>query len=178
MTARAWTTAVASLAIALSGCGDDPPPRSQSSAATATPTATVPPEPQRPEGRFEKATCDERAYEATNPQTGWVHPSQNFYFPGEDTPSAKDIQHVLIKDNAVLVEYDPEIPDDAREALRGWSAYGTAVVTVPATAADPPRLRASTANRQLTCDGIDLEQLQAFADRRGTGTSAPHGESG
>ena len=139
---------------------------------------TVPPEAVRPSGRFERATFDEGGYSVTEVRTGWVHPSQNFYFPGEDAPSGKDLRHLPIHDNAVLVEYRADLPEDAREAFRGWAAFTTAAVAVPADDPDSPTLRAFLADRRMTCDGVDLKRLDAFAGQRTPGASVPHEDAG
>ena len=80
---------------------------------------------------------------------------------------------------AIVVSYPAKAPRAAREALRGWAPKQTATVVVPDGGADAPPLRARIATAELTCDGIDLDQLSGFAAKRGSGTrAAPHGDEG
>ena len=48
---------------------------------------------------------------------------------------------------------------------RPWSADRTT---------DAPPVQAKIATAQLTCDGVDEGQLQAFADKRGNAPAQPH----
>ena len=122
--------------------------------------------------------CEQRPYSVEDVGGGWVHPSENFYFPGEEPPSDKDLRHLIVNDNAVLVEYRADLRENAREALRGWAAWATGAVAVPEHAADAPALRAFLTDRELSCDGVDLKQLDAFAARRRLGAPVPHGDAG
>ena len=150
---------VAAAVAAVWGCGGD---RTPAPVAAPAPTFAA------------AATCSEEAYEARDPGGAWTHPQQSFYAPGEQAPSETDIAHLVVRDAAAVVRYRPEAPRAAREALRAWAVTRPAVVVVPARGADAPQVEAFTGNRRLVCDGVDPEQLSAFAGRRGPLRAEPH----
>jgi Protein of unknown function (DUF3105) len=117
-----------------------------------------------PVGRFQKATCRERAHAVEDP-TRWFHPTDNFYPPGTDAPSRADLDHLANNDGAVVVTYREHASKAARDALQRWAATGIGVVVAPANSRRSPALQAYTSDRRLTCDGIDLDQLTTFTDR-------------
>lgn len=168
---RLIPVAAAAALLALTGCGDDsgssPPP----AAASAVPLPTF-----APTGMV---ACSEEAYTATPPSTGWTHPSQNFYEPGEDPmPSEGDLQHLLASDSAVIVRYREDAPPERREALRTFASSLAAIVVLPGATRDDVAIEAFTSNRRLLCDGVDAAQLTTFADRRGLVQSEPHDSLG
>ena len=152
------------LALLLAGCGDE-----EGASVKATPTSTPSAAPTPA-----SISCDEVAYTPKAGET-YAHPSENFYAP-EDTgaPSAGDLEHLLSTDNAIVVTYPANAPTDAKERLKQWSGSQTASVVVPTTSTDAPPVQAKIATAQLTCDGVDEAQLQAFADKRGNAPAQPH----
>ena len=151
--------------LVLAGCGDASAPRP---AATPAPTFA-------PIGRV---TCSEKAYAARPPGSGWTHPTQSYYAPGQQTPSDADLQHLLVKDAAVVVRYRADAPRVRREALRDWAAAERSAVAVPAGSREAPQVEAFTSNRHLTCDGVDDGQLGVFAGGRGSVAPEPHEDTG
>jgi hypothetical protein len=117
-----------------------------------------------PVGRFEQATCRERPYSVQDP-TRWFHPTENFYPPGRDVPTRADLDHLANNDGAVVVTYREDASPAARDALERWAATGIGVVVAPANSSRSHQLEAYTADRQLRCDGVDLDQLTSFTDR-------------
>ena len=115
-----------------------------------------------PVGRFEKARCRVRPHTVEDPPR-WFHPARNFYPPGDDAPTRDDLDHLAVRDGAVIVTYRPSLRRPARDALKRWAAKGIGVVVAPAVASAP--LEAYTTDRRLICDGTDLDQLTGFTDR-------------
>jgi hypothetical protein len=115
-----------------------------------------------PVGRFETARCRIRRHMVENP-TRWFHPTGNFYPPGGEAPTRADLDHLAVRDGAVVVTYRPSLRRPARDALKRWAAKGIGVVVAPAAASAP--LEAYTSDRRLVCDGTDLDQLTEFTDR-------------
>jgi hypothetical protein len=155
--------AAAAVIFTLAGCGSEPQP-------VAAPVPTFAPAAH--------VTCNEEAYTAHPPATGWQHPQQNFYAPGEQAPTEKDLQHLLSMDAAMVVRYRPDAPKAARKALQDWAPLRAAIVVQPARAANAYQVEAFTVNRHLICDGVDPKQLSTFADSRGSLQVVPHGDSG
>ena len=153
------------LALLLAGCGgSDDEGASVQAAPTQPPPAPTP----------TTITCDEVAY-TPKPAETYAHPSENFYGPGDaNAPTTADLEHLLVADNAIVVTYPANAPQEARDRLSKWSGEQTASVTLADTAADAPPVRAKIATAQLTCDGVDEGQLQAFADKRGNAPAQPH----
>jgi hypothetical protein len=120
-----------------------------------------------PVGRFEQASCSERAHSADDPER-WFHPLQNFYAPDRPAPSQADLDHLINNDDAVVVTYRRDASRAALNALKAWAAAGIGVVVAPSRASNAPPLEAFTATRRLTCDGVDLDQLTSFTDRHFT----------
>jgi hypothetical protein len=120
-----------------------------------------------PVGRFERASCRERAHSPTDPSS-WFHPLQNFYAPDAPAPSQADLDHLLTNDDAVVVTYRRDASPAALEALKAWAAEGIGVVVAPSRARDAEPLEAFTATRRLMCDGVDLDRLTTFTDRHFT----------
>jgi hypothetical protein len=115
-----------------------------------------------PVGRFERATCRIRRHTVENPSR-WFHPTGNFYPPGGDAPTRADLDHLAVRDGAVIVTYRASLRRPARDALKRWAATGIGVVVAPAATSSP--LEAYTADRRLMCDGTDLDRLTEFTDR-------------
>jgi hypothetical protein len=152
------------LALLLAGCGDD-----EGASVKATPTATPSAIPTPA-----TITCDEVAY-TPEPTESYAHPSENFYAPDHPSqPSAGDLEHLIAADNAIVVTYPGNAPQDALDRLKEWSGTQTASVVLVDPAADAPPVRAKIATAMLTCDGVDEGQLQAFADKRGNAPAQPH----
>jgi Protein of unknown function (DUF3105) len=168
------------VALAMRGDGDEP---------AGLPTARAPEEQRSPPplvttirrhspvGRFERATCRERAHSVENP-TRWFHPTENFYAPGQEAPTRADLDHLASNDGAVIVTYRNDASRAARDALERWAATGIGVVVAPAGSIASRPLEAYTSDRRLTCDGVDLDQLTAFTDRHFSKPIpyTPHGE--
>ncbi|HEY6887204.1 MAG TPA: DUF3105 domain-containing protein [Solirubrobacter sp.] len=147
-------------AVAVAGCGSSAAP--EASMAPAAPKLT---------------TCDEVAYTPKNPPH-FVHPTQNFYAPdAKDAPAPRDIEHLLLNDNAVVVSYPASATRAIRDRLAEWASQQVAVVVVPDRRQTAP-VQAKIATAQLTCDGVDTSQLTAFAAKRGTGTAVQHPDEG
>jgi hypothetical protein len=117
-----------------------------------------------PVGRFEAATCRERPYTVENPKR-WVHPTDSFYPPGKHAPTRADLDHLANNDGAVVVTYRGDTSAAARRALQRWAASGIGVVVAAGRLTGDDELEAYTAERRLTCDGVDLDQLTTFTDR-------------
>lgn len=110
-------------------------------------------------------------------ETGpWTHPAQSFYGPSDkDRPTRASLEHLLVGDNAVVIEYSPRLPEASIQALREWTYLQTATVAVPG--GREPALRAATASTELTCDGVDTIRLSALAGTRTFGRVAEHGDA-
>ena len=117
-----------------------------------------------PVGRFQAARCQERSHSVENP-TRWFHPTDNFYPPGKDAPTRTDLDHLANNDGAVVVTYREDASPAAQRALQRWAATGIGVVVAPGQLTGNDELDAYTADRRLTCDRIDLDQLTTFTDR-------------
>jgi hypothetical protein len=155
---------VAGAVLMLTGCGDALPPQ-----PVPSPAPTFAP--------IGRVTCSESDYAARAPETGWKHPQQSYYAPGQPAPSEADLQHLLINDAAVVVRYRADAPRVRREALRDWAAVQTPAVALPAGSPTAPQVEAFTSERHLTCDGVDDGQLTVFAERRGA-AAPPHDDTG
>jgi hypothetical protein len=120
-----------------------------------------------PVGRFERADCRERPHSAPNP-SNWFHPHESFYPPGAAAPRQPDLDHLVNKDDAVVVTYRRDASSAALRALQAWAAAGIGVIVAPSPRRNPRPLEAFTATRRLVCDGIDLDKLTSFTDRHFT----------
>ncbi|WP_169945096.1 hypothetical protein [Microbispora sp. H11081] len=159
--------AVASLAFC-AGCGGD---TSAASAAPSSDAAASPAAPGSP------VTCDLRPRTPPGEAASWTHPAQSFYSPSDpDIPTGASLDHLLVKDDAVVVEYSTRLPAASVDALREWTYLQTAAVAVPGK--DAPALRAMIASTELVCDGVDTMQLSELARSRTLGQSAGHGDAG
>ena len=157
------------LALLLAGCGG-----SSDEGASVEATPTPPPPAPTPAN----ITCDDAAY-TPKPAETWAHPSENFYAPDDArAPSTTDLEHLLAADNAIVVTYPANAPKDALDRLKEWSGRQTASVVLADSAPEAPPVRAKIATAQLTCDGVDEGQLQAFADKRGNAPVQPHDGGG
>ncbi|OPG08794.1 hypothetical protein [Microbispora sp. GKU 823] len=106
----------------------------------------------------------------------WTHPAQSFYGPSDkDRPTRASLEHLLVSDNAVVIEYSPRLPEASIQALREWTYLQTATVAVPG--GREPALRAATASTELTCDGVDTIRLSALAGTRTFGRVTEHGDT-
>ncbi|WP_066360085.1 hypothetical protein [Herbidospora mongoliensis] len=123
-------------------------------------------------------TCESgpRTSLATSGDTEWRHPDRSFYAPADqDVPNGASLEHLLTLDNALIVQYSPQLPQPSIDALRDWAAMQTATVAVPGPA--DPVIRATLASTELTCDGLDVAQLTTLAGSRTTGQVTEHGDS-
>ncbi|MEO3855606.1 hypothetical protein [Acrocarpospora sp. B8E8] len=123
-------------------------------------------------------TCESgpRTSLAAPGDTEWRHPDQSFYAPADqDVPTGGSLEHLLVRDNALIVQYSPQLPQPSIDALRDWAAMQTATVVVPGPA--DPVIRATLASTELTCDGVDMAQLTALASSRTPGQVTEHGNS-
>jgi hypothetical protein len=160
--ARALLTVLAALALSGCGGGDD----QGSPATTRVPTTSTP--------SVATVSCTEGTYQAKNPRR-YVHPSKYFYAVGDkDAPSALDLDHLVINDNAVIVRYRPDASAADRRALEKWGPFVLALVIVPNDAGHAPPIEAYTRYRRLACDGVDVKQLGAFANGARGGGIATH----
>jgi hypothetical protein len=166
-------------ALAMTGTEDDAPPEPRAPREHREPGPVVEEVRTRsPVGRFEKASCGVRPHSVRDP-TRWFHPTDNFYPPDGQAPARADLDHLVINDGAVAVTYRADVSPGARRALRRWAATGIGVVVAPSRSSHPPPLEAYTAERRLSCDGVDLDQLTTFTDRHFSEPIGvePHGSS-
>ncbi|WP_061290260.1 hypothetical protein [Herbidospora cretacea] len=119
-------------------------------------------------------TCESgpRTSLAASGDTEWRHPDRSFYAPGDEAPNGGSLEHLLVGDNALIVQYSPELPQPSIDALREWAAMQTATVAVPGPA--DPVVRAMINSTQLTCDGLDTDQLTDLARSRRPGQGTEH----
>jgi hydrogenase/urease accessory protein HupE len=98
------------------------------------------------------------------PPSGFAggHPPKLFYEPGEQAPEA-DLDHV-IGDGYVIVRYRPDLPAEALAELRAFVGANNQIVAAPASG-PAAGLRATTAYRELTCDGPDVAAVQQFTQQ-------------
>ncbi len=87
-------------------------------------------------------------------------------------PNGGSLEHLLVRDNALIVQYSPELPQPSVDALRDWAAMQTATVAVPGPT--DPVIRATLASTELTCDGLDTDQLTELARLRAPGQMTEH----
>ncbi|GAB1819669.1 hypothetical protein [Herbidospora sp. RD11066] len=105
--------------------------------------------------------------------TEWHHPDRAFYAPGDQNmPTGGSLEHLLAGDNALIVQYSPELPQPSIDELRDWAAMQTATVALPGPA--EPVIRAEIASNELTCDGLDLARLTELAGSRTPGQVTEH----
>ncbi|WP_182908024.1 hypothetical protein [Microbispora sp. H13382] len=122
-------------------------------------------------------TCDMRPRTAPGETTSWAHPAQSFYSPSDqDIPTRASLDHLLVKDDALVIEYSTRLPAASLQALRDWTYMQTATVAVPGD--DSAALRAVIASTELVCDGVDTVQLSELARSRAFGQVAGHGDAG
>ncbi|NAS22062.1 hypothetical protein GT755_10240 [Herbidospora sp. NEAU-GS84] len=136
--------------------------------APADPTADSPPG---------AVTCESgpRTSLAGPGDTEWRHPDRSFYAPADpDVPTGGSLEHLIVRDNALIVQYSRELPQPSIDEIRDWAAMQTATVAVPGPA--DPVIRATLASTELTCDGLDLNQLTELARSRTPGEVADHGD--
>ncbi|WP_157519946.1 hypothetical protein [Herbidospora daliensis] len=120
-------------------------------------------------------TCESgpRTSLATPGDTQWRHPDRSFYAAGDpDVPTGGSLEHLIVGDNAVIVQYSPQLPQPSVDALRDWAAMQTATVAIPGEA--EPVIRAAIASTELTCDGLDTDQLTELARSRAPGQAPDH----
>ncbi|WP_182885162.1 hypothetical protein [Microbispora sp. H10885] len=122
-------------------------------------------------------TCDLRPRTAPGEVTSWTHPAKSFYEPSdEDIPTRTSLDHLLVKDDALVIEYSARLPEASLKALREWTYLQTATVALPGP--DTPAVRAAIASTELVCDGVDTVRLSDLARDRTFGQVAEHGEAG
>ena len=158
--------------------GSAPAPEPREPVGEATPAPVVSKvRTHSPVGRFERARCRVQPHRVESPQS-WFHPARNFYPPhADDVPTRADLDHLALRDGAVIVTYRPGLRPAAREALKRWAAKGIGVLVAPARRSSP--LEAYTFDRRLSCDGVDLDRLTQFTDRHFSEPIAvqPHGDT-
>jgi hypothetical protein len=144
--------------------GSAPAPEPREPVREVTPTPVVSKvRTHSPVGRFERARCRVEPHRVESPQS-WFHPVRNFHPPhADDLPTRADLDHLALRDGAVIVTYRPGLRRAAREALKRWAAKGIGVLVAPARRSSA--LEAYTSDRRLACDGVDLDRLTQFTDR-------------
>lgn len=150
-----------------------------SAAPAAEPEPADPTSPVSPPGATSEVACAVTDREPAPAGSTWEHPEQSFYTGAEDAlPQAADLEHLLRADAAAVVRYDPSgLPVASIEALRTWAEHGEAVVALPAEAsagAASAPLVVDVLDEQLSCDGLDTFQLDAFVAGRDTGDVDAH----
>ncbi|MGW5263552.1 hypothetical protein ACWEQG_21500 [Microbispora sp. NPDC004025] len=122
-------------------------------------------------------TCDMRPRTPPGETTSWTHPAQSFYSPSDqDIPTRASLDHLLVKDDALVIEYSARLPAASLRALRDWTYLQTATVAVPGD--DSAAVRAVIASTELVCDGVDTMRLSELAGSRALGQVAGHGDAG
>ncbi|WP_432932793.1 hypothetical protein ACQPZZ_15925 [Microbispora sp. CA-135349] len=165
--------AVASLAFC-AGCGGATSAASSSAASSAVPPAAT---GSGAGTAASPVTCDMRPRTPPGEATSWTHPAQSFYSPtDQDIPTRASLDHLLVKDDALVIEYSTRLPAASVQALRDWTYLQTATVAVPGE--DSPAVRAVIASTELVCDGVDTVQLSELAGSRTFGQVTGHGEAG
>lgn len=169
---------LAAAALAPDDNGSAPAPAPREPVREVTPTPLVSKVRRHsPVGRFERARCRVQPHRVQSPQS-WFHPVRNFYPPhADDVPTRADLDHLALRDGAVIVTYRPGLRRAARDTLKRWAAKGTGVLVAPARGSSP--LEAYTSDRRLACDGVDLDRLTQFTDRHFSEPIAlqPHGDT-
>ncbi|MEU8195078.1 hypothetical protein AB0C10_15000 [Microbispora amethystogenes] len=159
--------AVTSLAFC-AGCGGATSAAPSAASSAAVPAAGTAESP---------VTCDLRPRTAPGETTSWTHPAKSFYEPSdEDIPTRTSLDHLLVKDDALVIEYSARLPEASLKALREWTYLQTATVALPGP--DTPAVRAVIASTELVCDGVDTVRLSDLARDRAFGQVADHGEAG
>ncbi|WP_327045261.1 hypothetical protein OG320_26625 [Microbispora sp. NBC_01189] len=159
--------AVTSLAFC-AGCGG---------ATSAAPSAADPANGPAAGTAESPVTCDLRPRTAPGETTSWTHPAKSFYDPSdEDIPTRASLDHLLVKDDALVIEYSTRLPEASLKALREWTYLQTATVVLPGP--DTPAVRAVIASTELVCDGVDTVRLSDLVRDRTFGQVADHGEAG
>jgi hypothetical protein len=174
---RIWTTpVVVATVLIFAGCGDGN--EAASSDGTPGPTATATASPAASAPTPEPGKCDEVKYEAAE-GSGTVHPASNFFEPdATNLPTEGDLDHLLLRDNAVVVLYAADTKKKTRERLSNWT-YEDVVkrtpVVVPDPAPDALPVRARIATVELRCNGFDWKRLTEFANRTDIAPLSGHG---
>jgi hypothetical protein len=163
-------------ALVLAACGEEAAPqRAATPTATPTPTATSTPAPDPTPARGE---CDEVDYKPVE-RGGTVHPGSNFFEPdATNLPSAADIDHLLLRDNAIVVLYAADSRRKTVERLSTWwyeEVKERTPIVVPDPSPDALPLRARIATIELRCNGVDFEALTKFANRTDIAPLPGHG---
>ncbi|MEN3539391.1 hypothetical protein AAH991_30070 [Microbispora sp. ZYX-F-249] len=128
-------------------------------------------------GAASPVTCDMRPRTPPGEATSWTHPAQSFYSPSDqDIPTRASLDHLLVKDDALVIEYSARLPAASLRALRDWTYLQTATVAVPGD--DSAAVRAVIASTELVCDGVDTVQLSELARSRALGQVGGHGDAG
>ena len=80
-----------------------------------------------------------------------------------DEPLSRPVQVGVLERGDVLIQHDPDLSDDDRSALEALAGDGVVVASNP----DLPAPVVATAWLfKRTCEGLDLDALQAFIDER------------
>lgn len=169
---RALSVVVAAaLVLAACGGGNDAASSQATPEPTSTPTETASPtaspdvvaEPTPKPGK-----CDEVEYRPVD-GSEFTHPDSNFYAPGAPgVPTKGDLDHLLLKDNAVVVTYAADTREKTRDRLYDWTYADVAErtpIVIPDSAPDALPVRARIATVELRCNGLDWKRLTAFANR-------------
>jgi hypothetical protein len=162
---------VVMLTLGLAGCGDDASKDTASTPTpTPTPTATASASPEAtPASTPPRGKCHEVKLTKPAEPSNWTHPNSNFYAPGDSgIPTATDLDHLLVADNAVVVTYGAKTPKKTRERLYDWTfkdVVKRTPVVVPDSSPDALPVRARIATVELRCARFDFKRLTAFANR-------------
>jgi hypothetical protein len=167
--------------ITLAGCGDGDKLASSDAApeptSTSAPMATASPAPPA-EPTPEPGKCDEVKFEATE-TSGTAHPGSNFFEPdATNLPTEGDLDHLLLRDNAVVVLYAASTPRKTRERRESWwyeDVVRRTPIVVPDPSPDALPVRARIATIELRCNGFDWKRLTKFANRTDIAPLSGHG---
>jgi len=123
-------------------------------------------------------TCTTSHRDLPSAPESYLHPTQSFYATTDELiPTAGDLDHLILSDNAIVVTYGAGLPGAAYEALEVWSSTAVAAVALPADP-DVAGVRAYTADTLLECDGVDTIRLKTLADSRSDDTGVEHEDHG
>ena len=164
--------------LALSACSAPGEPGAAGPSSTGPDVAAEPGAASAGPVTIAGITCETSPRQLPAAPNGYTHPTQSFYAAtDEDIPTAGDLDHLILSDNAIVVSYGSALPGASIEALEIWSSTTVATVVVPA-GADVAGVRAITTDTQLECDGVDTIRLKALADSRTDDAGVEHEDHG
>ena len=169
MTSR-MSIGVAVVLLALTGCA------ASEAAPIAAPTASEVAEPGAPE-TISGITCSSSPRPEAGEYESYRHPSESFYAADStDVPTDGDLEHLVVKDNAIIVKYSRDLPEASIAALADWS--GTIVAGVVLPSDSTAAVLAYTQVTVLECDGVDTVRLGQLSDTRGDLEVEDHDDAG